>query len=95
MDSQHDPVDDGETLPTAPHDTADAVETSPEQADVMSAPGEGGVRRDHSLHAGAPDRLDDDVLAARAGRERTDAGLAANDVPGLDVPPALDRGDER
>lgn len=56
--------------------------------DVMSAPGPPDVNRDHSYHGGAPDRLDDDTLAARTDEERVDAGLA--DYAAGDVPPATD-----
>lgn len=44
--------------------------------------------RDRRGHAGMPERLDDDALAAAAEQERVAAGLA-DYAPG-DVPPATD-----
>lgn len=56
--------------------------------DVLAAPGPPDVHRDRREHGGAPERLDDDALAARTGQERVDAGLADYDPDS--VPPATD-----
>jgi hypothetical protein len=56
--------------------------------DVLSAPGPPEVRRDRREHGGAPDRLDDDVLAERTEQERVEAGV--DDYDPDDVPPATD-----
>lgn len=46
------------------------------------------IRRDRREHGGAPDRFDDDALAARTEQERADAGVTDYDPD--EVPPATD-----
>jgi hypothetical protein len=52
-----------------------------------------GFRRDRREHGGAPERLDDDRLAAEAEEERVEAGVDAydpNEVPAATDTPPLD-----
>ena len=47
-----------------------------------------GFRRDRREHGGAPEHLDDDLLAREAEEERVEAGLEPYDPD--EVPPATD-----
>lgn len=68
--------------------TTPNTDDAPELDDVIEPEGDALPGRARQGHAGLPDRLDDDALAAATEQERVAAGLQ-DYAPGQ-VPPAVD-----